>query len=611
MVDSAIAIGAFASGEMLYVGTVPNQSDESFFALTGFVIILVPAIAFLCGFYKLVLRFGSPTLIVRAAVVSTVSGFILTSARWYDGTGLGHALGSSFVFALVLFVGLLSSRASARTLLTRKERGKHRASIAIYGAGSAGQQLVAMLRRAAEFNPVAFLDDAPRLHGRTVEGLPVLAPNDPLVLERLEEKSVQQICLAIPSLMPQRRHEILDLLSTLPFSVRSVPGLIEIISGSALLDTLAKISIEDLLGRDLVPPIDGLLEKCVRGKGVLITGGGGSIGSELCRQVIARGPKFLVVLDHSEFALYQIEQELIALLRSMNVKTPISFQLGSVVDAPRMRKIFSEFEIDTVYHAAAYKHVPIVETNPFEGLRNNVLGTWNVAHIAATANVSHFVLISTDKAVRPTNVMGATKRMAELVVQSMAEQFSQCVFSMVRFGNVLDSSGSVVPLFRKQIEAGGPITLTHLEVTRYFMTISEAVQLTIQAGAMAQGGDVFVLDMGGAVKIRDLAIRMIHLSGLTLRDNDHLNGDIAIEVIGLRPGEKLYEELLISGDVLSTEHPRIMRSHEEKADWAELESDLKDFEKRIQDNSVGTSLGPVLERWVTGYKMPASAGSAL
>ena len=599
-----MAMIAIWTAVFLRAGGVPSVNLQQMLIVTAFVALLVPASASLCGIYKFVLRFGSPSLIARAGFASAISGLILGAVGRIGGAEWVRLVGLGAVFGLVLFSEMVFSRAIARVLLSRSRETTNRMAVAIYGAGSAGQQLAAMLRRTVEYEPVAFLDGAKGLQGRMIEALPVLSPGDVKLVAHLQSRGVQQICLAIPSLSKKRRREILESLGSLPIKVRSVPGPTELLSGVVSMDKLRDITVEDLLGRDQVPPIHRLLDKCIQGKTVLITGGGGSIGSELCRQVLTLQPSQLIILDHSEIALYEIEKQLLALAKKTELSNRISIHLGSVTDEVKLRRIFAEYHVDTVYHAAAYKHVPIVEQNPVEGMRNNVFGTWSLARAAAKAGVKHFILISTDKAVRPTNVMGATKRIAELVVQAMAEQYPNIIFSMVRFGNVLDSSGSVVPLFRKQIEAGGPITLTHPEVTRYFMTIPEAVQLTIQAGAMAQGGEVFLLDMGDAVKIHDLAIRMIHLSGLTVRDSNHPNGDVVIEVTGLRSGEKLYEELLIGGDVLETAHPRIMRSNEEKADWLELERDLKGFENGILENSADTSLGPILERWVSGYRVP-------
>ncbi|MBE0621677.1 MAG: polysaccharide biosynthesis protein [Burkholderiales bacterium] len=600
--DSLMAAVAVWFAVLLRAGGIPVLPWLYVAIVTVLVMLLVPTVAIACGYYRLVLRFPTPTLVARSVLVSGICGSILGALGWYGGTTPMSALGLGAVFALVLFSELVLSRTFARYLLTENGVRRIATVVAIYGAGAAGQQLAAMLRRTAEYHPVLFLDDAPSLYGRMLEGLPVLAPNDAKLFDQLQSKGVQQIYLAIPSLKATRRREILESLGTLPFHVRSVPGLPELMSGDAKLDQLAEISIEDLLGRDPVPPIPGLLEKCIRGKGVLITGGGGSIGSELCRQVLALQPRELVVLERSEIALYHIEQELLTLAGALGGATGLSFQLGSVTDAPRLQGIFAEFDIDTVYHAAAYKHVPIVEHNPAEGLRNNALGTWKLARAAATAGVGHFVLISTDKAVRPTNVMGATKRVSELIVQALAEEHPESVFSMVRFGNVLGSSGSVVPRFRKQIETGGPITLTHQEVTRFFMTIPEAVQLVIQAGAMARGGEVFVLDMGEPVKILDLATKMVRLSGLTVRDSANPQGNITIEVTGLRPGEKLYEELLIGADISGTEHPRILRAQERKADWKRLEEELQSLDIAMREGiGAAVDVRELLARWVTGY----------
>ena len=601
--DSLMAAVAVWLAVLLRAGGMPVLPRLYVAIVTALVMLLVPTVAIVCGYYRLVLRFGTPTLVTRSALVSGISGLILGGIGRYGGTTLMSSLGLGAVFALVLFSEFVLSRSFARFLLTRNGNYARGTVVAIYGAGAAGQQLAAMLRRATEYQPVVFLDDAPGLQGRMVEGLPVQAPSDVKLVDRLQSKGVQQIYLAIPSLNATRRRGILESLGTLPFHVRSVPALPDLMEGGAELDQLTEISIEDLLGRDPVPPIPGLLEKCIRGKGVLITGGGGSIGSELCRQALALQPRQLVVLERSEIALYLIEQELLTRAEALGGTTSLSFQLGSVTDAARLQGLFAEFDIDTVYHAAAYKHVPIVEHNPAEGLRNNALGTWKLARAAAAAGVGHFVLISTDKAVRPTNVMGATKRVSELVVQALAEEHPGSVFSMVRFGNVLGSSGSVVPLFRKQIENGGPITLTHPDVTRFFMTISEAVQLVIQAGAMARGGEGFVLDMGEPVKILDLATKMVRLSGLAVRDSANPQGDIAIAVTGLRPGEKLYEELLIGEDASGTEHPRIMRAQEKKADWKRLEAELELLDKTMREGGgAGVDVREVLTRWVAGYR---------
>lgn len=599
-VDALIGGVTFWLAALARSGRIPTMPLYYMVAVTGFVMIIVPAIGLACGLYRPVVRFHIPRLSMRAGLVSGLTGCLLAVVGYTGGAAYSQAVGLGTVFALVLFVLLILSRHEARTLLgASTPKG---IPVAVYGAGDAGRQLVEVLRRGQERSPVFFIDDDPLIRGRTIEDLPVVSPRDKNFKERLVSKKVQEILLAIPSTSVSRRREILQLLAEHPFHVRSVPGLSELVnSDEPVLDRLKEVSVEELLGRDAVAPLAGLLEKCVKGCTVLVTGGGGSIGSELCRQVLSLGPKRLIVMDHSEFALYQIEQELRDGRGAVSAGN-MAFVLGSVTDPLAVAAIVENRGIDTIYHAAAYKHVPIVEENPVEGLRNNVLGTWNVAKAAAKAKVGHFVLISSDKAVRPTNVMGATKRMSELVVQMLSAQSrASTIFSMVRFGNVLESSGSVVPLFRQQIERGGPVTLTHPEVTRYFMTIEEAVQLVIQAGAMASGGEVFVLDMGEPVKIRDLAMKMIRLGGRTVKGDEDGLGDIAIEVTGLRPGEKLFEELLIGGNTASTAHPRIWQAREGAADALEFEKELHSVEMAIRENQQALDVRRLLARWVSGY----------
>lgn len=560
----------------------------------------MPIIGLVFGLYKPVVRFQIPRLSRRAGTISAVTGAFIATAGYLGGAALSQSVGLGAVFALLLFALLLFSRYEARLMLGAS--ATNGIPVAVYGAGNAGRQLVEVLRRGQERLPVAFIDDDTSLRGRTIEDLPVFNPIDKRFRERLLSKSIQEVLLAIPSATPGRRREILEFLGDMPFHVRSVPGLSELASGkSSAVAELKEVAIEDLLGREPVEPLRVLLEHCVRGKVVMVTGGGGSIGGELCKQVLGLQPKQLIVFDHSEYALYCVEQEL-RLKPSGQGESLVRFVLGSVTDANLVSNVIENNRVDTIYHAAAYKHVPMVESNPVEGLRNNVLGTWYVGRAAAKANVSHFVLISSDKAVRPTNVMGATKRMAELVVQMLAATNPSTIFSMVRFGNVLDSSGSVVPLFRQQIERGGPVTLTHAEVTRYFMTIHEAVQLVIQAGAMAQGGEVFVLEMGKPVKIYDLAVKMIHLSGRSTEGepNDHQN-KIAIELVGLRPGEKLYEELLIDGNATGTVHPRIWKAYEKSAEAGELIAQLADLETATRTSTSAAHVFGILRRWVEGY----------
>ena len=459
-------------------------------------------------------------------------------------------------FALVALVYVGGSRLLVRHYYQRMVgRFSNRIPVAIYGAGGAGVQLALSLDSGSEFNPVVFLDDSPQMLKANVAGRRVYGPESLNAL--IETKGIEQVLLAVPNATVTERRRIVQRLSEFPVRVQTIPSMPEIIQGRSV-DALADVGPEDLLNRESVPPMKSLYRASIAGKVVMVTGAGGSIGSEICRQAAANGVAKLVLFELSEFALYSIERELTAEGYG-EILVPL---LGNVCDSTRVDQVMKEHAVETVYHAAAYKHVPIVENNIVEGFRNNAMGTRTVAVAAMENKVERFVLISTDKAVRPTNVMGATKRVAELFIQDLATRESQTRFGMVRFGNVLGSSGSVVPLFQKQIRSGGPITVTHKEVTRYFMTIPEAASLVIQAGAMAQGGDVFVLDMGKSVRIVDLARRMIHLAGLTVKDENNPESDIAIEFQGLRPGEKLYEELLLGDEVTGTEHPKIMRANE-------------------------------------------------
>jgi len=472
--------------------------------------------------------------------------------------------------------------------------------VMIYGAGEAGRQLAAAMANSHEMRVVGFLDDDERLYGQVLNGLRIYGPDD---LEGLVlSLQISDVLLALPSISRHRRNEILSQMLHAKVSVRTLPSVSDLAQGRVTISDLRELDIDDLLGREPVTPDTLLLGKNTTDKVVLVTGAGGSIGSELCRQILKIGPAILLLVEQSEFALYQIHQELQAKLANQpDSSIRLVPLLASVRDEERMREIMSTWKPQTVYHAAAYKHVPLVEHNPAEGIKNNVLGTLTAARAAAEQGVADFVLISTDKAVRPTNIMGASKRLAEMVLQALAADSSGTRFSMVRFGNVLGSSGSVVPKFRQQIRDGGPVTVTHADITRYFMTIPEAAQLVIQAGAMAMGGDVFVLDMGQPVKIMDLATRMIELSGLTVRDEENPDGDIGIEVTGLRPGEKLYEELLIGDNPKSTSHPRIMKAHEEFLLWPQLEEKLRVLRMALDVNDVGV-VRLMLEQLVSGYQ---------
>jgi FlaA1/EpsC-like NDP-sugar epimerase len=472
------------------------------------------------------------------------------------------------------------------------------------GAGGAtGRQLVSILAQGTEYRAICFIDDSPALANRNIDGLMVLPASGDLE-DLITFYGIQEIFLSIPSASASRRREVLLSLEQLPVHVRSVPDLNEIISGVARVDQLREIRVEELLGRDPVPPVLDLLQRPIHEKTVLITGAGGSIGSELARQALALKPRNLLLFDISEFSLYDLELELLKIQSKKSPETQIIPLLGSVLDQKRLAQVFATWRIDTVFHAAAYKHVPMVEHNPYAGLGNNVLGTVRTAEAAIRGRVERLILISTDKAVRPTNIMGASKRLAEMSVQALAARTDvKTVFGMVRFGNVLGSSGSVVPRFAAQIKQGGPVTVTHPEVTRFFMTIPEAVQLVIQAGALARGGDVFVLDMGGSVKIVELARKMIRLSGRSIRDPGTGTGDIEIKITGLRPGEKLYEELLIGDAVEETVHPRIMRAEEHFLPWEQFReclTALAESEFYANDENLRAFLG----RWVNGYQPP-------
>jgi len=449
--------------------------------------------------------------------------------------------------------------------------------VLVYGAGDAGVQLIGALAHSDEYHPVGLIDDSKELQGRYISGLSVYSVD---AIEKLIIKlKVDEILIAMPSASRAKRLAIISTLEPYPVHVRMLPGVAELAQGKVSVGDLREVSIKDLLGRDLVEANKDLLGKNITDKVVVVTGAGGSIGSELCRQIVFLEPKALILFEMSELALYTIEKELSNIgIYSLDIY-PI---LGSVNNKARLDNVFKQFDVDTIYHAAAYKHVPMVEFNNTEGVANNIFGTLNCAQAAIDASVETFVLISTDKAVRPTNTMGATKRSAELVLQALSAKQSGTKFSMVRFGNVLGSSGSVIPLFKQQIKAGGPITVTDKDIIRYFMTISEAVELVIQAGAMGTGGDVFVLDMGEPVRIHDLAVKMIHLSGLEVKDESHPDGDIEIKYTGLRAGEKLYEELLIGDNVSETDNPLIMRAQEEMLAWDELKLVLDELNGAIE-----------------------------
>jgi FlaA1/EpsC-like NDP-sugar epimerase len=517
------------------------------------------------GLYRAVVRFIGARVLVSIFAGVTGSAVVL----WFLSIALPfiHPIPVSvaIIYWLIAFLWVAATRLIARWLLTPLDLDGTR--VVIYGAGDAGIRLSLALAPGRRFMLLGFVDEKRSLQGTLMNGVPVIAPGElPDFVHRCD---VGRILLAIPSASRRRKAEILRRLEPLNVHVQSVPDFNDVVGGSARVDDLREIAIEDLLGRDPILPNRALLDASIRGKTVMVSGAGGSIGSELCRQIVLLAPKQLILFENSEFALYNIDRELNAIVESRKLDVKIHAVLGNAHHKYRVRDVMQAFAVQTVYHAAAYKHVPIVEQNLVEGVHNNVFSTWHAAEAALETGVETFVLISTDKAVNPTNVMGATKRLSEIVLQSLQTQSTRTRFCMVRFGNVLGSSGSVVPLFQEQIRRGGPVTVTHREVRRYFMTIPEAAQLVLQAGSMGTGGDVFVLDMGAPVEIDELARRMIKLTGLTVREDSNPDGDIEIEYSGLRPGEKLFEELLIGSNVTGTEHPMIMRAIEPCPTWEE------------------------------------------
>ena len=596
--DLALCVLTVWLAYYLRLGEFVALSGDAFLPVAVSIGIAMP-IFMVLGLYRSVFRYsGWPALLAVARAVS-IYGLLYFSIFTAIGVaGVPRTVGIIQPILLLLFVG--ASRALTRVWLGDKYLGilrkESRPKVLIYGAGATGRQLVSALSNSPKMKVAGFLDDDDRLHGQVLNGQPIYNPSDLVNLK--STLVISDVLLAMPSLSRRRRNEILAQIRTARVAVRTLPSLTDLAQGRVSISDLRELDIDDLLGREPVTPNHALLAMNVRSQVVMVTGAGGSIGRELCRQILAVGPSKLLLIEQSEFALYGIHQELEEKLNGRYIELlPL---LASVQDTERMREIMSTWHPDTVYHAAAYKHVPLVEHNLAEGIKNNVFGTLTLAQVAIENGVSDFVLISTDKAVRPTNIMGASKRLAEMVLQALAANSPGTKFSMVRFGNVLDSSGSVVPKFRQQIRDGGPITLTHPEITRYFMTIPEAAQLVIQAGGMAEGGDVFVLDMGEPVRIMDLARRMIELSGLAVKNEQNPDGDIEIEIIGLRPGEKLYEELLIGDNPEPTSHVRIMKAHEEYTPWVTLEANLGELEMALNANDA-RAVRSTLERLVESY----------
>ncbi|WP_448906624.1 polysaccharide biosynthesis protein [Haemophilus parahaemolyticus] len=576
-IDTLLIITSFFLAYWTRLGKIVDFDSSEIWVTLLCTVIITLYIFVKLGLYRAILRYISSKVFVTIGIGAGLSAINLILFSFLTDANIPRTV------PIIYFVYLLLFCISTR-MLVRYYVGlildKDNESVLIYGAGSTGRQLSLMLKSAHRYHIRGFIDDNQALQGSYIAGNKVYSPAN---IESLIDKyKVDLILLAIPSASRAERKIIIDKLIQLNVKVQTIPDMEEILQGRAKINELREVNVEELLGREPVSPDNQLLEKNIQNQVVMVTGAGGSIGSELCRQIIRHKPKTLILFELSEFSLYSIHMELKEKIKNAELKNvTIIPLLGSVKEYDRVNHIIQQFKVDTIYHAAAYKHVPLVEYNIIEGIRNNIFGTYTVAKCALENGVKSFVLISTDKAVRPTNIMGATKRMAELCLQALSEKYkdNQTCFSMVRFGNVLGSSGSVVPLFRKQILNGGPITITHPDIIRYFMTIPEASQLVIQAGAMAKGGDVFILDMGEPVKILDLAKNLIRLSGLKLKTENNLTGDIEIIYTGLRPGEKLYEELLIGGDnVEKTAHERIMTAKEVYLSFDELSYVLNSLE---------------------------------
>jgi FlaA1/EpsC-like NDP-sugar epimerase len=585
LVDAFLCVATVLAAFYLRTGVWMVPVGTQWLTLFASLIFAIPLFVTF-GLYRAIFRYAGWHALGAVARAGIVYVLLYSSVFTVIGvSGVPRTIG--LIQPILLFLAVGASRAFARFWLGGGYEALRKASesrrVMIYGAGSAGRQLAAALASSEDMRVVGFLDDDATLQGSILNGKRIYPPVELDALFR--RLGVADVLLAVPSVSRKRRNEILEIIRATAVGVRTLPGMMDLAHGRVTVSDLRELDIEDLLGRDAVTPNQILMGKNISGKTVMVTGAGGSIGSELCRQILPLGPVALILVEMSEVALYSVHQELeqrVAVDGDAPVRiVPI---LASVCNNLLMRSVMSSWQPDTVYHAAAYKHVPLVEQNAAEGVRNNVFGTLTVARLANEFGVHDFVLISTDKAVRPTSVMGTSKRLAEMVLQALAAKKGGTRFSMVRFGNVLGSSGSVVPLFRRQIRSGGPVTITHEDITRYFMTIPEAAQLVIQAGAMAAGGEVFVLDMGAPVRIIDLARRMIDLSGFSVRDANNPEGDIEVVTVGLRPGEKLFEELLIGENPLTTNHPRIMKAEEQFLPLARLEIELKQLDAEIQSS---------------------------
>lgn len=597
--DITLCMGTVWLSMILRYSELIELTPYRILAMILSVVIAIP-IFIRTGFYRAVFRYSGLNALTSMAnsvfFYALIYAFIIGVAGF---PGVPRTIG--FFQPILLLVCISSSRLLVRywlgedygLILKRMNRPK----ALIYGTGNTGRELANALANSFDMQVIGFLEDDEKLHGSNINSQPIYKTD--LLKKIASTEDVRYVLLATPELSRERRNEVLELISEAHIAVKTLPSMGDLIQGKVSVADLRDLEIEDLLGREPITPFPELMSAKITNKVVLVTGAGGSIGSELCRQIRYLRPKILLLIDHSEAALYAIHQEIEE--KWNNQHLPVIPLIASVQDQKRMTEIFHKFRPQTVYHAAAYKHVPLVEHNPAEGIRNNVFGTLTMAKVAMETAVSDFILISTDKAVRPTNMMGASKRIAEMILQAYAKNQSSTIFTMVRFGNVLGSSGSVVPKFREQIRGGGPISVTHPEMTRYFMTIPEAVQLVIQAGALAQGGEVFVLDMGEPVKIMDLARRMVELSGLTIKSADQPNGDIEIEITGLRPAEKLYEELLIGDNPEKTIHPRIIKASEDCVAFEQLRLKLQQLENNLNHTNNMQELRSLITELVPEY----------
>ena len=572
-------------------------SDAFVLSVLISVVLAIP-IFWSLGLYKSMFRFEGLTIVVPMAVATIIYGFFyFTIISIYGIQGIPRSIG--IIQPLLLFFGITGSRVMIKYLLSRSPNNKkieNKKKVLIYGAGNAGRQLLFSLENNPEMKVIGFLDDNKQFHKQLILGQTVYDPLD--INKIINLKSVDLVLLALPSISRAKRNQIIDNLNRNKIIVKTLPSVQDIVDGKISVSDIKDLSVEDLLSREQVQPNLELLSKNINSKVVLVTGAGGSIGSEICRQILKLKPKKLLLLELNEFALYKINEEIKN--KKLNFETiPL---LINIQNSSRVNEIFKTFQVDTVYHAAAYKHVSLVEENICESIKNNVLGTFQIAQIAINNNVSNFVLISSDKAVRSTNIMGASKRLAEICVQSLYNSKEiNGKFAIVRFGNVLESSGSVIPKFKKQIKEGGPVTLTHPEVTRYFMTITEASQLVIQAGSMSEGCEVFVLDMGQSIKIKDLIYKMIKLSGLTVKDTNNSEGDIKVKVIGLRPGEKLYEELLLGENPQKTYHEKIQKAKDPYIPFKQLKIELDLLSSLLEDNK-SNEVKNLLDKLIPSYK---------